>query len=270
MCKWSLFDWLTFESLTSDSLELVVGKHQRLEGQSIPSDERNLVIKALRLIRDLAGKSVGATIRLFKNIPVEAGMGGASSNAAAAILAANQIWQLNWPSEKLHSVAEQIGSDVAFFLGGCFAKCVGKGEQVHNLNYPCRLNIVVAKPRGGLSTSQIYSRCVTPKQPITSDAILAGLRTGQGFKIGRAMFNRLEQFAQNDQVDIAKLRTEFGKTNCMGHQLTGSGSCYFGIYPNVRSMRVAARQLMSRLPGVNVMTGQTLCSRNIGIGTFER
>ena len=113
-----------------------------------------------------------------------------------------------------------------------------------------------------MSTAQIYSRCVVPDEPINSKAILTGLQNGHASEIGRSLFNRLEQFAETEDRQIAKLRSEFGKTNCIGHQLTGSGSCYFGIYPNVKAMWAAARQLSNRLPKMNVITGHTLNSRN--------
>ena len=241
MCKLAMCDYLAFSAVDSDEITIEVKTDPRLGNCRIPTDQNNLVVKALSTMRTLADKSVGARIKLYKNIPVEAGLGGASANAAAALMAGNLIWELGWPRTKLMQIAEQIGSDVAFFLGGTFARCCGKGEQVHNLNYPCRLNIVIAKPPHGFSTKSIYARCRVPGEPIESDTILSGLQSGRAPEIGRGLFNRLEEFAETEHGDIPRLRAEFAKTNSVGHQLTGSGSCYFGIYNNAKAMRFASQ-----------------------------
>ena len=262
MTKFSLFDYLKFLPTNDGQLRLTIRSHRKDIVKNVPSDEKNLIIKTLLVMRDLAGCSFGATIQLFKNIPVQAGLGGASGNAAATMLAANRIWKLNWPLKRLLEIASSIGSDVAFFLGNNLARCTGKGDEVHNLNYPCRLNIVVAKPDFGMSTSEIYARCNVPARPINIEAILAGLKSGRLFQIGKALFNRLELVASDANNGIASLRREFEKTNCVGHQLTGSGSCYYGIYRSRRSMTVAAEILANRLPDVEIFTGQTLSSGN--------
>ncbi len=262
MTKLSVHDVLDFTLATDEQTCLNVISSPPIEHGNVPEDESNLIIKALQLVRDLAGQTQGITIRLFKNIPVQAGLGGASGNAAGAIVAANRIWKLNWPLERLLEIAGQIGSDVAFFLANSLAQCTGRGERVHNLNYPRCLNVVIAKPNCGMSTAEIYSRCIVPSEPISSKSILSGLHQGPVSRIGKSLFNRLEEFAAVGHPEVARMRTEFGKTNSVGHQLTGSGSCYFGIYHNRRSMLSAAKILATRLPDMHVFTGQTLSSRN--------
>lgn len=270
MSELSIYDQMRFAPSGDGQLSLQVETAPSIEPGAVPADETNLVMKTLQVMCDLAGKAYGASVRLSKNIPVQAGLGGASGNAAGAILAANQLWKLGWPKTKLLEVASQIGSDVAFFLSGGLARCTGRGEKVQNLNYPIVLPVVIAKPKSGLSTAEIYSRCAVPSEPITIEAFLAGLRSGQVSRIGGAMFNRLQQYASGsdnstgDRCDspVAKMSREFDRTSCVGHQLTGSGSCYFGIYHNRRSMLAAARILTNRLPEMHVFTGQTLSSRN--------
>jgi 4-diphosphocytidyl-2-C-methyl-D-erythritol kinase len=261
MTRFSLFDFLTFHATPDDQLRLSIQTNRRIP-ETLPSDGRNLIVQSLQAVRNLAGRASGAVVTLVKNIPVQAGLGGSSGNAAAALLAANQIWHLNWPIEKLRQIAHSIGSDVAFFLGNSLARCTGKGEQVYNLYYPCRLNVVVAKPPFGMSTADIYSRCRVPDKPISSEAMLAGLKSGRHSRIGISLFNRLEQSASVADEGIITLRREFEKTNCLGHQLTGSGSCYFGIYRNNRSMHRAARLLANRMPDAEIFTGQTLGTRD--------
>jgi 4-diphosphocytidyl-2-C-methyl-D-erythritol kinase len=262
MAKLSIFDYLVFEPSRNGLIRLRVRAAHYIDSATIPSDETNLVVKAFRIIGELAENSGGMEITLFKQIPVQAGLGGASGNAAAAIVAANRLWNLEWPRARLLEIGRQLGSDVAFFLEGNLARCTGRGEQVQNLNYRCRLHVVVVKPIQGTATPRIYARCTVPDRPIESDEILFGLQSGQCSRIGRALFNRLEKAASEDHVDIGRIRAEFSRTNCAGHQLTGSGSCYFGIYPNRSSMLAAAAKLTSRLPDMDVFVGQTLSPRS--------
>ena len=261
MVKFPLYDNIIFAPNRTGQLELSVNTSAKISADAIPSDESNLVIKTLAILRDLADKSCGATIRLFKRIPVQAGMGGASGNAAAAILAANRMWNLRLTRKQMGEIAGQIGSDVAFFLGDSLAKCTGKGEKVHYLDSQCRLNIVVVKPAKGLSTKEVYARCHVPHQPQNSDQIVAGLTEGRINRISNGLFNRLGIAVETFQDDVGRMSREFERTNVSGHQLTGSGSCYFGIYRNRRSMLAAAKKLANRLPDMHVFTGQTLSSR---------
>ena len=258
MTKLGIFDFLQFRATDDKKFTLQVQTNFALKQQDIPSDENNLIIKTLLIMRDLADHSFGAAISLFKNIPVQAGLGGASGNAAAAILAANRLWNLNWPVSRLKEIAAGIGSDVAFFLGDSLARCTGKGEKVQNLHSRCRFNIVVAQPATGMSTGEIYARCEVPAKPTTSTEILNSLLHGNQNSVAKALFNRLEAPAESVSNDVAKMRAEFSRTPCLGHQLTGSGSCYFGIYTNQKSMAAAARILTNRLPEMNILTGQTL------------
>ncbi len=120
----SLHDILTFEAadditLDSDCPELMT------------SD--NLVIRAARLLRDAAGVSSGAAITLAKRIPVAAGLGGGSSDAAATLLALNRLWGLELPREELLPLAASLGSDVSFFLYGGTGRVFGRGERVQPL-----------------------------------------------------------------------------------------------------------------------------------------
>ena len=94
----------------------------------VPTGDDNLVVRAVKLLRDRSGTSQGARLRLVKRIPAASGLAGGSSDAAAALVAANLGWQLNWPREQLASLAAELGSDVPFFLGRGPAICRGRGE----------------------------------------------------------------------------------------------------------------------------------------------
>ena len=262
MSKFSLYDHLTFTANQTGEIDLAVESGNPVSVSMIPDNESNLVCQALTAMRSIArqrtDRPMGMRVQLFKNIPVQAGLGGASGNAAAAIVAANLLWKLELPMSRLMAIGGQLGSDVPFFLGSGFCKCTGKGDQIENLNYSRRLNVLVAKPEFGLSTPEIYSRCRVPEDPINIRGFVDALISGQLARIGKSLFNRLESVAEEIQEGIARLRYEFSRTVCLGAAMTGSGSCYFGIYSNRRVMMAAARTLASRLPHVQWFDGHTL------------
>ena len=273
MSKFSLFDYLTFCPEATDELKLSVESCTPELADAVPTDEGNLVIQALQRAREAAvdqsDSPMGMTVRLVKNIPVQAGLGGASGNAAAALLAANQLWRLGLSLQELMEIGGGLGSDVPFFLGNGFCKCTGKGDQIENLNCARRFNILVAKPKFGLSTPEIYSRCIVPEHPISAERLIRTLHTHHIADFGKSLFNRLEAFAREIQAGIDRLRYEFSRTNSLGYAMTGSGSCYFGVYSSRSVMAAAAKILASRLPDVSFFAGHTLCNPFIATSLIE-
>ena len=273
MSSVSIFDHLRFTRRKDSKLVLSIGFTDRgtLAGEqdTIPTDHRNLVLKALQLVRSTASNGlesescgIGIQVDLQKNIPSAAGLGGASSDAAAALVAANHIWKLNWPAEKLSELASRLGSDVGFFLFGGTAICRGRGELVTPIRAGAQLPIVVAKPQVALSTADVYGNVTLTGTPRGSEELVQSVRRHDSATLGESMFNRLQQFAEplNQQFacQLARLRREFTRLNCLGHQMSGSGSSYFGVFSNARVARLAARQLTCRLPDVRIFFSQTL------------
>src|SRR5690349_7868248 len=144
---------------------------------SLPTGPKNLVWRAVDLVRGVAAIKTGATLRLVKRIPAAAGLGGASSDAAAALLAANEAWKLHWPRQRLADLAADLGSDVPFFLTRGAAVCRGRGEQTDPL-HPPRLHLVVARPPVGLSTPQVFGACRPAEQPARASSLARALARG--------------------------------------------------------------------------------------------
>jgi 4-diphosphocytidyl-2-C-methyl-D-erythritol kinase len=273
MSSVSIFDFLRFTRREDSKLVLSIRltKHGNLplEQDVIPCDERNLIIKALDLVRATAKQELGPeycetgiNVHLQKSIPSAAGLGGASSNAAAALVAANRLWNLRWPITKLASMASQLGSDITFFLFGGTAICRGRGERVQPIDVPVQLPIVVAKPPFSLSTADVFGRVTLDNKLNASAGLVQSVQQFDKKSLGKRMFNRLQQFAEPLSPTIAGLfdllQFEFSRLNCLGHQMSGSGSSYFGVFSNVRIARLAARRLSSRLPHVRIISSQTL------------
>lgn len=211
----------------------------------VPTGSENIVIRALEKLRQRAGVHHGATVHLDKRIASAAGLGGASSDAAAALLAANLAWQLHWPLDRLAEVAAELGSDIPFFLGPPAAICRGRGEIIEPLEGLAVLDVVVVRPPEGLSTPAVYRACRPAAEPASVQPLLNAWRCGDLASLGKAMVNRLEPAAAQLSPWIARLRDAFAGQGCYGYQMSGSGSSYFGLCRHALHARRLARRIHS-------------------------
>jgi 4-diphosphocytidyl-2-C-methyl-D-erythritol kinase len=148
----TLHDTLSFRS-TRAPFEL------RASGEAIPLDSRNIIWKAARSIwsaMDRGGEPRGVSVHVIKRVPVQAGLGGGSSNGAATLLALNRLWRVKLPSRRLFELAESLGSDVPFFLLGGTALAVGRGEVLYPLSDLPSMHVVVARHVRGVSSAEAY------------------------------------------------------------------------------------------------------------------
>jgi 4-diphosphocytidyl-2-C-methyl-D-erythritol kinase len=212
----------------------------------LPAASENLATRAVELLRRRSGVASGARLELTKRIPAAAGLGGGSSDAAAALLAANAVWKLNWNREALASVAVELGSDVPFFLGRGVAVCRGRGERVEPVAGLGALDFVVVRPPEGLSTAEVYAHCRVAEEPWPLAPLVDALRGGDLRPLGRLIHNRLEPAAESLSPWIGRLQWEFGRLDCVAAQMSGSGTGYFGICRHARHAQRVARRLQAR------------------------
>jgi 4-diphosphocytidyl-2-C-methyl-D-erythritol kinase len=259
----NLYDLLEFAPADSGEIELAcerfpsAGKAAE-ETSRLPEGSDNLVVRAVRLLADRAGVQAGARMKLWKRIPVAAGMAGGSSDAAAALLAANAGWRLDWPRERLLPLAAELGSDVPFFLGTGPAVCRGRGERIERTAGLGHLHFVVVAPPVGLSTAAVFRCCRPALAPRPLAPLLEALRAGDLMVAGRSLFNRLEPAAVELSPWIERLRNEFAQSGFIGHQMSGSGTSYFGLCHNLAHARRAASRLRGRRVG-EVYAVRTAC-----------
>jgi len=179
-------------------------------------------------------------------------LGGGSSDAAAALVAANRAWKLNWNREQLGEVAAELGSDVPFFLaprsgrGAMMSVCRGRGEIVQPLTAPAGLHFVVARPATGLSTPVVYARCRTGGSSGQAEQLALALRRGDQRTAMSFMFNRLESAAAEISPGVEELATQFRGIGALAHQLSGSGSARFGWFASRRAAQRAASLLRAK------------------------
>lgn len=210
----------------------------------VPDGRDNLAVRAAELLRSKTGFQRGIHIDLYKRIPVEAGLAGGSSDAAAVLFALNRIWQLGLRRDELQSFASEIGSDVSFFLNPqSIAICRGRGEIIEPLSLPNRLHFVIAKPTSGLSTADVFRHCRTQDSPRGVSSLVDSLNRGDLQTAGQRLMNSLQSAAEELNSDIGRLQTSFASQNFIGHLMSGSGTAYFGVCRHRREARKAAARL---------------------------
>lgn len=215
-----------------------------------PSAE-NLVSRAAERLAKVAGVEPRGSFDLFKRIPVQSGMGGGSSDAAAALLLANEAWEIGYSRERLAAIAVELGSDVPFFLGQGAAVCRGRGERIAPVSRLPKLHFVVIQPPVGLSTADVFGQWKQQaKAPVGQsipnrtgvDDLLESLFRGRLAEVGNRLVNRLELAAATLTPWIEKLRLTLGRCGSYGQLMTGSGSACFALMRSASHARSVAGQ----------------------------
>jgi 4-diphosphocytidyl-2-C-methyl-D-erythritol kinase len=228
---------------------------RNVQQDSVPTGPENLVTRALTLLQRRSATAQGADVELVKRIPVAAGLGGGSSDAATALRLANQAWRLNWSNDRLRELAAELGSDIPFFLAPGAAACRGKGEQIEPLPPMAPLHVVIVKPPTGLSTADVYQAHdalprVADRGPNSLAQVVASLTGGSWSGLRSGMFNRLQETAASIAPWVAKICDVFNRCDFLAHQLSGSGSAYFGVCRHAQHARRLATVLRSRQLGL--------------------
>jgi 4-diphosphocytidyl-2-C-methyl-D-erythritol kinase len=222
----SLFDELTIESLSADTIEIVCNNKE------VSTDGGNIVYKAAKALKEKFNIKAGVKISIDKQIPIGAGLGGGSSDAAATLKALIELWDL-MPSneicknEEIRLMASKLGADVPFFLTGGTALCEGIGDIITPIKSIGKKNVILVNPCFSISTASVYKRI---KFPLT--------KVGEKHKIPtdfcdwslskNTLFNRLEEFVFPYSPEIAKIKALLIQAGCLS-LMSGSGSTVFAI-----------------------------------------
>ena len=208
----------------------------------IPTDDGNLVVRSARLLQAAAGIPKGAQIALEKRIPIAAGLGGGSSDAAATLWGLNRLWGLRWPSRRLVELATRVGTDVPFFLTGGRALATGRGEILKPLPAAPALSLVLVYPNFPLSTREVYGR-VPPD--LTTDGsrtkeLIGALATRSAARAAAHLYNSLEAVVEPIYPALARIKAALLGAGALGAVMSGSGPTVVGVarsFDHARQMR---------------------------------
>jgi 4-diphosphocytidyl-2-C-methyl-D-erythritol kinase len=212
---------------------------------ALPTDDDNLVVRAARVLAGACDVERGARLRLEKHLPAGAGLGGGSSDAAAALRLLSDFWSLDATDETLRKLAARLGSDVPFFLGAPAAYATGRGDVLHPMrDYRLPFPLVVAVPDVAVSTPDAY-RLVAPSNQDRPD-LRAVVRSNDPARWRRELTNDFEEPVVEAYPVIGAVRAALRESGAAYAALSGSGSAVFGVFEGNAAARTAARQLAER------------------------
>lgn len=221
-----LYDTLTFED--NDSGEIVL----TASTDKIETDERNLICKVARQLKDKFNVKQGVTMHLVKRIPVAAGMAGGSTDGAATYLALNELWGLNLSKKELCELAVSLGADIPYCIIGGTALAEGIGEELTAISDMPTCHLVIAKPAIDVSTGWVYKELDSRegiKHP-DIDGIKAAIEEGNLNKMCALIGNVLEEVTASKYKEVGQLEEILRKEGAVGAFMTGSGPTVFGVF----------------------------------------
>jgi 4-diphosphocytidyl-2-C-methyl-D-erythritol kinase len=234
----------------------------RTRSKDVPDGPGNIAYRAAALLKERSGYLSGADISILKRIPVSAGLGGGSSNAATVLLGLNRFWKLGYGRRRLLALAAELGSDVPFFiLETPFAVGKGRGEILRK--WPARgvkISHVLVKPPFGISTKEAYGALgpssLTP-QKANVRLLVHSIQKGRLEPRSPLLTNSLELALNKRVTKISQIKKELLNRGAFGALLSGSGSTVFGLFPGLRAAEKAARFLRRDHKDWKVFTAST-------------
>jgi len=222
----------------------------------------NLVVRAAEALRRHTGVNVGANLELTKKIPIGAGLGGGSSDAAAALVLLDVLWGLHIRPSELRKLAAEIGSDVPFFLTGGLALATGRGEIVRPLPDLVDCGVVVCTPPIEVATADVYdryangTRLTSGRSKATVDAFAAGVdKAGTVVPPWQELGNDLEPVVVENWPEVGRAVTALKAMGPLYAAVTGSGAAAFAVFSD---LAVAGDGLDGLDPSWDVHVGSTL------------
>lgn len=204
------------------------------------SDDENLVIKAAKKFNQVIGENISYEITLIKNIPMQAGLGGGSSDGATVLKMLNEMHNYPLNNEELSKIALELGSDVPFFIYNRIALATGRGEVLEFLDIELNWNVLVVFPNLNISTREAYSQLQRTGTLINEIDLKKGL-----FERDFSIFiNDFEEYAIKKFSIIKKIKDELLKNGAFFASLSGSGSAIFGLFDDEQKMQEAAKKFL--------------------------
>jgi 4-diphosphocytidyl-2-C-methyl-D-erythritol kinase len=279
----SLSDQISFKLLPYSGIRLA------LSGFDLPRGRNNLAYQAASLLKRDFQIRQGVQISIKKNIPVSAGLGGGSSNAAAVLIGLNELWKLNLKLKQLVALARQIGSDVPFFLyNSSFAFATSRGDEIKVLKSPVKLWHIIVVPRIKILSSSVYKawdrRHNLPRrhhtgltQPFQQSSLgiereRAGLTNRQSIikilksallkkdlsSLSEFLFNSLEEVSMAMYPVISKVKSLLSNLGLEAILMSGSGPSVFGLVSSRKEAYAVARRLKTKLGNWDAFVAKTV------------
>lgn len=227
--------------MTTVDLADRIGLESRADGQIkivstdnfVPDDQRNFAYQAAELLKNTYSIKEGVTISIEKQIPIAAGLAGGSSDAAATLRGLNELWNLNLSLDELAVHGAKIGSDVSFCVYGGTALATGRGEKIKELTAPPTCWVVLAKPKIGVSTADVYGGLNIEglEHPNTKQMIKA-IETEDYGLMCNSLGNVLETVTFKLHPEVITIKEQMQRFGADAVLMSGSGPTVFGLVEN--------------------------------------
>lgn len=198
---------------------------------NVPLPKENSMTKAIKLMQEKYGFTTGFDIKIEKNIPIQAGLGGGTSDAAEIIKAVNELMELNISLKELEPLAMQVGADVVYSLYSSLSRVEGKGEKVSLIDKKFNYPILIIKPKSGISTKDCFGKYDINKDLISNDIIdnLIENLENDLYIVRNYSKNSLLKPAKKIAPIINKIIDKLYENKVSLIQMSGSGSTIYGI-----------------------------------------
>ena len=216
----------------------------------IPTDSKNVAVKAAMLFFEYTGIQGGAHIHIKKTVPIKAGMAGGSADAAGVIVGLDKIYETNLTRQQMCEIGAKAGSDVPFMIMGGTKRVQGVGEIINPCPPMPRCHLVICMPDKGVSTPAAFANYDTlgEKTLVETDKLVAAMEENDIYGVAKYMANDLEKAAASEYTQ--PIKEELIQQGAIGSVMTGSGAAVFGVFDDEDKAKAAVEYFRGRVRSV--------------------
>ena len=249
VCSVDLYDLIKLRKRKDNNINLEM---HGLNCELMPPESNNAYRAAEAFVKRF--DTCGADIIIYKNIPLAAGMGGSSADAAGVLRGMAQLYGTGSESQ-LKELADTLGSDTGYMLTGGFARLKGRGERVESFDIDTRLNLLALVPEGGVSTAECYA--LYDREPFsvaTTGEAVEALERGDLTALGKALDNALYKPATSLNGSVKRAYEELKEFDPLGITMTGSGSAVIALFENAEFCAYAKSRYRGKFKAIQLKT----------------
>ena len=216
----------------------------------IPTDSKNVAVKAAMLFFEYTGIQGGAHIHIKKTVPIKAGMAGGSADAAGVIVGLDKIYETNLTRQQMCEIGAKAGSDVPFMIMGGTKRVQGVGEIIKPCPPMPRCHLVICMPDKGVSTPAAFANYDTlgEKTLVETDKLVSAMEENDIYGVAKYMANDLEKAAASEYTQ--PIKEELIQQGAIGSVMTGSGAAVFGVFDDEDKAKAAVEYFRDRVRSV--------------------
>lgn len=230
-----IYDTISLSKIDGDGIRLTASTKE------LPLDDNNIVYKAIRLIKEEYGIETGVSVHIEKQLPIAAGMGGGSADAAATLRGMNRLFNLELNETELEELGLKLGADVPFLIRGGIALAEGIGERLTELEPFPECALLIVKPKLGVSTKEVYEAFDSLSEVKHPDieSVVKGLGKSSLCDIVKDLGNVLEEVTVRKHRIISEIKQLLLENGAVFSMMTGSGPTVFGVFESEKEAEEA-------------------------------